>query len=82
MHLHMQGIIPWDDDGDIEIPDRHKPKIQSDAFRADLEQRGMRLIKHNFGFKIDYNGDPQIKSFSYNCMYPEKALFQDMSAPT
>lgn len=48
------GIIPWDDDIDLELDVMYLPKIRSKSFKAEL-------AKHNYRLKDIYEGDGMLK---------------------
>lgn len=65
------GIIPWDDDGDIEFWDSDRNKLES--LRQEFAKYGVVLMDTWFGYKIFFEDGKPIKGFDW--LYPAVDLF-------
>jgi phosphorylcholine metabolism protein LicD len=56
--VRHKGIIPWDEDLDVEMSEKYKPILDSREFKAELKKYGFSLYKHELGwykFRDDIN---------------------------
>lgn len=65
------GIIPWDDDGDVEIWEKDIPKLMS--LKEIFQKHNIILMETWFGFKIFPKDGKQIKGFKWR--YPAIDIF-------
>jgi lipopolysaccharide cholinephosphotransferase len=63
------GLIPWDDDADLEILRKDEQKLLS----IDYEKYGYKIIKMYFGYKIYPINGKKIKGYEWN--YPFVDIF-------
>ncbi len=62
--VRNQGLIPWDDDGDLQIFEKEKEKLL--ALGGEFAARGYTLVDHEFGLKLFPKGGhfPSIDIFT------------------
>ena len=69
--IRHQGIIPWDDDGDVEIFDSDEKKVAN--LGPELATHGLMIMRTWFGFKIFPAHGKQIPGYQW--LYPAIDIF-------
>lgn len=69
--VRHKGIIPWDEDADLQIMDKDEWKIE--LIKEPLERFGYEIIKTWWGYKIFPQDGKKIKG--YNSKYPGLDIF-------
>ena len=69
--IRHHGIIPWDDDGDVDIWETDKIKLES--LRPVFDKYGIVLMNTWFGYKIFFKTGALIKGFKW--LYPAVDIF-------
>lgn len=69
--IRHHGIIPWDDDGDVEIWETDKIKLES--LRPVFDKHGIVLMNTWFGYKIFFKTGAPIAGYKW--LYPAIDIF-------
>jgi lipopolysaccharide cholinephosphotransferase len=69
--IRHQGIIPWDEDADLQILDRDEGKIE--WIRSSLTKFGYEIMKTWWGYKISPRDGSIVKGFNWK--YPGLDIF-------
>ena len=69
--IRHQGIIPWDDDGDVEIWEKDEQKLKNIA--PIFKKYNLSLMPTWFGYKIFYNDSQDIPGYKWK--YPAVDIF-------
>lgn len=69
--IRHKGLIPWDDDGDVQMWDIDEDKLMS--LRSEFEKYGVILMNTWFGYKIFFKTGTIIKGYKWR--YPAIDIF-------
>jgi|WetSurMetagenome_2_1015567.scaffolds.fasta_scaffold239615_2 lipopolysaccharide cholinephosphotransferase len=75
--VRHKGLIPWDNDGDIEFWEKDIKKIK--ALEAKFKKYNVVLMKTWFGYKIFFSDGKPIKGFKW--LFPAIDLFPMKKSP-
>jgi lipopolysaccharide cholinephosphotransferase len=69
--VRHKGIIPWDDDGDIQIWDTDEDELKS--LQSEFDDYGVVLMETWFGYKVFFKNGQRIKGKEW--LYPSVDIF-------
>lgn len=69
--MRHNGIIPWDDDLDVGVPEEYTKIIKSKEFEEELDSYGYKVTKEWFGYKVRLS-DPKLEWIAMDIFIMQK----------
>ena len=71
--VRHKGMIPWDDDLDVEVLQKDESKLASDSFKQSLKKNGYNIHSYRLGYKIYKIDGKSIENYKWK--YPFLDIF-------